>query len=292
MAEPDARALTGPPRSEDAAMARRGMGEWFAAAALVALCALASAEQQPATASATDAIPTDFGALAVGIEGAHPEWIAHLPDLHDSRVLPYLRSYHVAHPESAPATIALAKLDDPDVIKGLLAAMRDYRPERKAETCETLAAVGAPWSTRLLAYELDEVKSARRVIPLLARVVTDPPTPALRGEASEAEIAAWKAWRAKTFPRDAIAWGATEATLRPAVEESSGIASFPFRNAGASTIEILAIYPACSCTTTSLDKLVYAPGEGTPSRPRSTSAPAPGSRPGASWSTPSPRESA
>src|SRR5688572_33502698 len=45
------------------------------------------------------------------------------------------------------------------------------------------------------------------------------------------------------------------------VTETSVIARFPFRNAGSDPVQITGIHSDCSCTTPTLDKKSYDPGE-------------------------------
>ena len=61
--------------------------------------------------------------------------------------------------------------------------------------------------------------------------------------------------------RAALKWEQLRANLAPGPKEKSVEARFPFVNEGTTTVKIEAVKSSCGCTTASLDKKTYAPGE-------------------------------
>jgi len=58
-----------------------------------------------------------------------------------------------------------------------------------------------------------------------------------------------------------LKWERTSVELAPAVGTESADAEFAFSNEGKTPVTILLVKPNCSCTTASVDKKTYAPGE-------------------------------
>jgi len=57
-------------------------------------------------------------------------------------------------------------------------------------------------------------------------------------------------------------WVQRSAELRPKPDEAQVVATFPFTNAGSEPVTITSLRTSCDCTTASLAKHTYAPGEG------------------------------
>ena len=67
------------------------------------------------------------------------------------------------------------------------------------------------------------------------------------------------------FPLTAMAqieWAKRSVELRPKPDEAQVVATFPFTNAGTEPVTITSLRTSCDCTTASLAKHTYAPGEG------------------------------
>jgi hypothetical protein len=57
-------------------------------------------------------------------------------------------------------------------------------------------------------------------------------------------------------------WTHRSVQLRPKPDEARVVATFPFTNAGSEPVTITSLRTSCDCTTASLAKHTYAPGEG------------------------------
>jgi len=61
--------------------------------------------------------------------------------------------------------------------------------------------------------------------------------------------------------RGQLKWETTRVEFHPAITEKAVTAEFPFTNAGTTPVAIDSVNSGCGCTTATLDKLVYQPGE-------------------------------
>ena len=59
-----------------------------------------------------------------------------------------------------------------------------------------------------------------------------------------------------------IQWSHRSVELRPKPDEPQVVATFPVTNAGSEPVTITSLRTSCDCTTASLAKHTYAPGEG------------------------------
>jgi hypothetical protein len=59
-----------------------------------------------------------------------------------------------------------------------------------------------------------------------------------------------------------LQWPHRSIELRPKPDEPQVVATFPFTNAGKEPVTITSLKTSCDCTTASLAKHTYAPGEG------------------------------
>ena len=59
-----------------------------------------------------------------------------------------------------------------------------------------------------------------------------------------------------------IQWPQRIIELRPKPDQAQVVATFPFTNAGSEPVTITSLRTSCDCTTASLAKHTYAPGEG------------------------------
>lgn len=58
-----------------------------------------------------------------------------------------------------------------------------------------------------------------------------------------------------------LKWGQTKLELAPKLSDTTVDARFSFENAGAEPVRIEAVQPQCGCTTATLKKQIYRPGE-------------------------------
>ena len=58
-----------------------------------------------------------------------------------------------------------------------------------------------------------------------------------------------------------LSWETRSLEFHPSPTDTKVVAEFPFVNAGKTTVNIKEIKTSCDCTTSTLDKKVYAPGE-------------------------------
>jgi hypothetical protein len=66
---------------------------------------------------------------------------------------------------------------------------------------------------------------------------------------------------ASAAARADLKWDTTRLEFHPALTDQEVKAQFPFTNAGTGPVTIDAVESGCGCTTTTLDKLTYQPGE-------------------------------
>jgi hypothetical protein len=59
-----------------------------------------------------------------------------------------------------------------------------------------------------------------------------------------------------------VQWPQRSIEIRPKPDEAQVVAAFPFTNAGSEPVTITSLRTSCDCTTASLAKHTYAPGEG------------------------------
>lgn len=59
----------------------------------------------------------------------------------------------------------------------------------------------------------------------------------------------------------ALEWKMTDIALKTEIGQEQAVAVFPFRNAGAKPVRIIALDPSCSCMAAEPGKELYAPGE-------------------------------
>lgn len=58
-----------------------------------------------------------------------------------------------------------------------------------------------------------------------------------------------------------IRWGKRDLEFHPAPSDTQIVAEFPFTNVGKQPVKIKSVKTSCGCTTATMDKEIYAPGE-------------------------------